>query len=138
MPHQCVHCGTTYDDGSREVLSGCTCGSKFFFYLSQEKLTKIKTHQTKEQLPSLSIQEKQQIEHDVRDIIGLTDHEEAPIVLDFESVKVLKPGKYLIDIHNLFSKERPPIYTLEEGKYIVDLSAVAARAKADMSKKRLV
>jgi len=34
---------------------------------------------------------------------------------------VLKPGKYLLDIQNLFSKERPLVYKLEDGKYIVDL-----------------
>lgn len=121
MPHRCVHCSKTYDDGAREILHGCSCGSKFFFYLTQEKLAKLQQAPV-EPLP-LSIEEKQQIEHDVREIIGVEENQEAPIVLDFESVKILKPGKYMIDLHNLFNKERPLVYTLEEGKYFIDLGA---------------
>lgn len=121
MPHRCVHCSKTYDDGAREILHGCSCGSKFFFYLTSEKLAKLAQAPHTEPVV-LSDEEKQQIEHDVRDIIGVEEHEETPIVLDFESVKILKPGKYVIDLHNLFSKERPLVYTLEEGKYFVDLT----------------
>ena len=70
----------------------------------------------------LTSKEKKQIEEDVREISGITE-DEAPIVMDFESVKVLKPGKYLVNIKNLFSKESPFVYTLEDGKYIIDLGA---------------
>lgn len=121
MPHQCVHCSKTYDDGSREILQGCSCGSKFFFYLTAEKLAKINQAPTAAPAVPLSDAEKVQIEHDVREIIGVEEHEETSVVLDFESVKILKPGKYVIDLHNLFNKERPLVYTLEEGKYFVDL-----------------
>lgn len=121
MPHRCVHCSKTYGDGAREILYGCSCGSKFFFYLTAEKLAKLQ-QQTDMQI-SLSPEEKSQIEHDVREMIGAEDVHDAPIILDFESVKVLKPGKYVLDLHNLFSQERPLVYTIEEGKYFVDLNA---------------
>jgi len=74
----------------------------------------------KEQQEELSMEEKRQIETDIREIVGVTN-EESPIFLDFESVKVLKPGKYLIDLTNLFAKNKPRVYTLEDGKYIIDL-----------------
>lgn len=121
MPNQCIHCGLAYEDGSREVLHGCACGSKFFFYLTAEKLAKIKNQPHAE--IALSQEEKAQIEHEVREMIGSEEEQDAPIVLDFESVKVLKPGKYVIDLHNLFNKEQPLVYTLEEGKYFVDLAS---------------
>jgi len=111
-----------YEDGAAEILNGCSqCRGRFFFYLSQEKLERIQ--QKKEHVPELSEKEKEQIEQDVRDIAGIEDDEDSPVVLDFESVKILKPGKYLLDIGNLFSKERPLIYRLEDGKYIIDLAA---------------
>ena len=120
MPHKCIHCNSIYDDGAREILYGCTCGSKFFFYITQEKLAKIK--ESHDDIP-LTVQEREQVEEDVRDILGIEKSEEgAPIIMDFESIKVLKPGKYVIDIHNLFTKERPLVYTLEDGKYFIDLS----------------
>jgi len=119
MPNQCIHCSEIYPDGSEEILKGCSkCGSRFFFYLSEEKLKKIKESEDEE--IKLTNAEKKQIEEDVREIVGLRD-DDAPIVMDFESVRVLKPGKYLLDIPNLFSKERPLVYKLEDGKYIVDL-----------------
>ena len=77
----------------------------------------------KEEVLNLSPNEKKQMEEDIRDIVGVTDDEQ-PVFLDFESVRVLKPGKYLLDLQKLFSKERPRIYQLEDGKYIVDLSSV--------------
>lgn len=121
MPHQCIHCGRAYPDGSREVLHGCSCGSKFFFYLSQEKLAKMQQEKEPPAI-ALSVEEKNQIEEDVRDIIGVEKTEESPIVLDFESIRVLKPGKYVVDLHNLFTKDKPLVYTLEEGKYVIDLT----------------
>lgn len=120
MPHRCVHCSKSYEDGSREILHGCECGSKFFFYVSSDKLAKIKQA---ENGVILSEEEKSQVEQDVRDMMGLKENDDTPIVLDFESVKVLKPGKYALDLHNLFNKERPLVYTLEEGKYFVDLNS---------------
>ena len=54
---------------------------------------------------------------------GITD-EKAPVILDLESVRVLKEGKFEIDIVNLFKKGRPLVYKLEEGKYIIDLSPI--------------
>ena len=122
MPYRCVHCSATYEDASDEVLNGCRCGSKFFFYLKAEKLREILRQQ--EQAPKLTTEEKEQIEHDVREIVGLEEQPDTPVFLDFESVRVLKPGKYLIDVSRLFAKNAPQIYHLEDGKYIVDLHAL--------------
>lgn len=119
MPYRCVHCSEIYEDGSNEVLEGCAkCKSKFFFYIKQEKLKEVLENR---EIPQLSTGEKKQIEKDVRDIAGITD-EEMPIFLDFESVKVLKPGKYLLDLTKLFAMNKPRVYQLEDGKYIVDLA----------------
>ena len=52
--------------------------------------------------------------------------------MDLESVRVIKPGKFEIDIVNLFSKNRPLIYKLEEGKYVIDLASTL-NSKSDLS-----
>ncbi|MBI5803623.1 hypothetical protein HY450_00090 [Candidatus Pacearchaeota archaeon] len=119
MPYKCVNCSQIYQDGSEEILKGCSsCGRKFFFYIRKEQLEKIKSKEIEEiELNSI---EKKQVEQDVREITGIED-EETPVFLDFESVKILKPGKYLVDIGKLFSYEKPRVYKLEDGKYIIDL-----------------
>ena len=42
MPHQCVRCNTFYEDGSKELLKGCSCGGKLFFFIKKEKLEEMK------------------------------------------------------------------------------------------------
>ena len=115
MPHQCVKCGTFYDDGSKEILNGCSCGGKFFFFIKK------KTLEMKPELIELSEKDKAQIERDVYEIIGDEIDREKPVVLDIESIKILKPGKYELDLVNLFKKRQPLIYKLQDGKYMVDL-----------------
>lgn len=115
MPHQCVRCGKLYEEGSKEILQGCSCGAKLFFFI---KKSKIKS----EEAPFiLTSNEKKQIEQDVYDIIGSDIDKDKPIVLDMESISVLKPGKYELDLINLFKEKQPLIYKLDDGKYVVDL-----------------
>lgn len=117
MPHQCVHCGKIYPSASKELLSGCSCGSHFFYFVREEHLTELK----KETAP-LSKEDKKEIEKDVRDIIGVGPDEIKPVVLDFESIRIKEPGKFEIDLVKLFRK-KPLIYKIEEGKYVIDLAS---------------
>lgn len=127
MPYKCVHCSKLYEDGSEQVLKGCdNCGRKFFFYIRKDQIDKIKLAEESE--IELNLTEKKQIEKDIREISGFED-EEVPVFLDFESVKVIKPGKYAVDLGNLFTVNKPRVYKLEDGKYIIDLSQVIKVAK---------
>jgi len=120
MVYKCVHCSKIYEDGSSQILSGCdNCKSKFFFYVRKEQLERMKSAVDEE--IELDSEEKKQIEKDVREISGFED-EEIPVILDFESVKILKPGKYVLDLGNLFATKKPRVYKLEDGKYVIDLS----------------
>lgn len=118
MPHQCVKCGTFYEDGSNDILTGCSnCGGKLFFYVKKGK-----EELMREKAPvELSNEERAQIEEDVYDIIGNEIDRDKPIVLDVESIKIMKPGKYELDLVNLFKDKEPLVYRLEDGKYMVDL-----------------
>lgn len=115
MPHQCVRCGKFYEDGSDKILKGCECGAKLFFFVKKEKLEEIKNASFQ-----LTKQEKKQIEKDVFDLIGLTEDQDKPVVLDLASIRIVKPGKYELDLVNLF-KNKPLVYKLGDGKYIIDL-----------------
>ncbi len=120
MPHQCVSCGAFYEDGAHEILSGCSvCGGKLFFFVKKDRLEELK--QEKPKLFSLSDDDKKQIEQDVYDILGEEVDRDKPIVLDIESIKILRPGKYELDLVNLFKKKQPLIYKLDDGKYMIDV-----------------
>jgi predicted nucleic acid-binding Zn-ribbon protein len=116
-----VHCGEIYPVGSKELLEGCSgCGSHFFFYIRDEQFQRIK--EGKESLIEMPDEEKKKVEKDIREMAGITDIE-TPVILDIESVRIASPGKFEIDLVNLFKKDRPLIYKVGEGKYIIDLSS---------------
>jgi predicted nucleic acid-binding Zn-ribbon protein len=117
MPHQCVRCGTLYEDGDNALLKGCDCGARLFFFIKKDKLKKIQ-----EATEQLTLKEKEQIEKDVFDLVGSELDKSDPVILDLESIRILKPGKYELDLVHLFKKE-PLIFKVGEGKYMIDLIA---------------
>jgi len=52
--------------------------------------------------------------------------------LDIESVRVTGSGKFEIDLANLFKRNLPLIYKLEEGKYIIDLATTLKQDARDL------
>lgn len=118
MPHQCVKCSRILPEANKELIEGCkSCGGKFFFYIRDDQLEAIKRHPV--EIPE---EEKKIIEKDIREMAGIVEFD-APVILDIESVRALGEGKYEIDVVNLFRKDRPIVYKIEDGKYIIDLSA---------------
>ena len=115
MPHQCVRCNKFYEDGAKEILKGCLCGARLFFYIKKEKL-----EESKKITKNLTKEEKKEVEKDVLDLVDADMAKEKPIVLDLESIKIMKPGKYELDLVRMFKGE-PLIFKLEEGKYIIDI-----------------
>lgn len=113
--------------GSKEILEGCKdCKSRFFFYIKDEQLEQIK----KEPL-NIPKEDQKQVEKDIREMAGITQ-DDIPVILDIESVRVTGSGKFEIDLANLFNKNRPIVYKLEEGKYIIDLATTLERNLKDI------
>ena len=119
MPHQCVHCSKIIPAASKEILEGCgNCGGKFFFYIRDEQAKLIE--ETKQiPLKEFDSIDKKKVEEDVRSILKIED-DEKPVILDLESVRILGPGKFELDLVSLLNR-RPIVFKLEEGKYIIDL-----------------
>ena len=135
MAHQCVHCGSIYPDGATQLLTGCSCGSHFFYFIKKEYYEKLKNkkeevdeivgiqnEEIQKKIKAIDKLDKEKIEQDVREMIGV-EQENIPVILDLESIRVLGPGRFELDVVNLFNKKRPLIYKLEEGKYIIDLAS---------------
>ena len=117
MPHQCVRCNTFYGDGAKELLEGCGCGGRLFFFIKKDKLEDMK--KLSEEV-NLTKKEKVQIESDVFDLVGSEIDKDQPVILDLEAIRILRPGKYELDLVHLFKNE-PLIFKLEDGKYMIDL-----------------
>ena len=130
MPHQCVRCSRIITAGSREILEGCKeCGSHFFFYIRDDQLEKIQG-----QIAEIPEKEKARVEEDIREMVGIAD-EQTPVILDVESIRAMGEGKFELDLAKIFRKDRPLIYKLEEGKYIIDLASTLNGSVKDLIKK---
>lgn len=132
MPHQCVRCNQFYEDGSTEIINGCGCGGKLFFYVKRSKLEKMKNAAPE---IKLSESEKLQLEEDSYELAGEERDESEPVILDFEAVKMEKPGKYEIDLVRLFSEE-PLVYNLGDGKYKIDVAQSFKNASNKKKRKK--
>jgi len=129
MAHKCVRCSRIIPSGSKEILDGCEeCGSHFFFYIRDEQLEELKN-----QVIEIPEKDKGKVEQDIREMVGIVD-EESPVILDIESIRVTGEGKFELDIGKLFRKDRPLIYKLEEGKYIIDLASTLRGNVKDLIK----
>ncbi len=84
----------------------------------------------KEMTAQLTVEDKQQLEHDAMDFVGEEQEPEHPVVLDLESIRMLQPGKFEIDLIDLF-KGKPLVYKLAEGKYVIDIASTFTRKLGD-------
>ena len=125
MPHQCVHCSKIIPVGSKEILEGCSsCGGKFFFYIRDEQVLKMK--ESKETpIPEFDSVDKKKVEEDVRSILKIED-DTKPVILDLENIRVLKPGQFEIDIVSLINRQ-PVVFKLQEGKYLIDIESLGKK-----------
>ncbi|MDP6600594.1 MAG: Zn-ribbon containing protein [Candidatus Woesearchaeota archaeon] len=117
MPHQCVRCNSFYEDGAQELLKGCNCGGRLFFFIKKERLEDMKNIAGD---ANLTKKDKEQIERDIFDLVGSEIDRDQPVILDLEAIRVLRPGKYELDLVHLFKGE-PLIFKVEDGKYMIDL-----------------
>lgn len=125
MPNKCAKCGKIHPDDAEYLLKGCDeCGSKFFFYVRKEVLESVN-----KEIDKLTPKEVAEIEQDIREIIEPEKLEkDETVVLDLEAIRVVKPGKYMIDVANLFT-QKPIVIRAGPGKYELDLSVLLARLK---------
>ncbi len=131
MPNKCIMCGKIHPDFADYLMEGCdNCGSKFFFFIRQEELKK-----AEKDLEKLSKSEIKEIEEDIRDIVESEGVESTDtVILDIEAIRVIRAGKYEIDVSTLFN-QNPIVIRIGPGKYEIDLSTMMEKWKKKHEKK---
>ncbi|MBU0898729.1 MAG: Zn-ribbon domain-containing protein [Nanoarchaeota archaeon] len=127
MPNKCTRCGKVHPDNADYLVTGCDeCGSKFFFFMRQEAIEKYEKEAEK-----LTKQEVKEIENDIREILPEKINKDDTVILDVEAIRIIKPGKYRIDVTNLFS-QKPIVIRVGPGKYELDLSTIMKEREEDL------
>ncbi|MEM4472318.1 MAG: Zn-ribbon domain-containing protein [Archaeoglobaceae archaeon] len=100
MPHRCTACGKLYMDGDLRLLQGCECGNNRFLYVpKEEKVERTEIEEVKKELTRFGI----------------------------ESIKILAPGMYEINLEKLLEREEIIIALEEDGRYIIHLPSLLKR-----------
>jgi predicted nucleic acid-binding Zn-ribbon protein len=101
MQHKCTICGTVYKHGADEILNGCTCGNKLFYFVKDKKNKKTV--------------------NDVGCFYEMEDDDSNEIIVfDLETINIKGPGKYELDLNALLNNNGL-VYRYADGKYSIDL-----------------
>lgn len=106
MPHRCMNCGETYEDGSEELINGCECGSSLFMY-------------EKDTVPE---EEQERVESEIKEMAaaGIEEKDNIKFEFDLDSIRIQEEGVYEINVSRLL-KEIPLVIRRDEGNYYIQL-----------------
>jgi len=106
MAHRCTKCGKLYATGDMRLLQGCECGNNKFLYVPDEPRK----------------QETEQVEEEIRK--ELTE-------MGIETVRILSPGRYEINIEKLLQGEGIVIALQEDGRYVIHLPSLLKKRRSE-------
>ncbi|HQD26713.1 MULTISPECIES: Zn-ribbon domain-containing protein [Methanoculleus] len=124
MPHKCTQCGREFEDGSTKILKGCpSCGGKKFLYIREAE-----RHDDvlKEKTVSEIVRETGR---DVLEVRPDRQRKEIEVFDRIESIRILGPGSYELNIEKLAKSDEFVVGLEKEGKYVVDILSMARKKK---------
>lgn len=146
MPHRCTRCGTIFEDGDSVILSGCpNCGWNKFLYVKKE--VKGSEDQVNPALEEQKLDLDSSLDEVVRSIDEALSSEpedkkqepEAEKKTEedrVESVRILGPGSYELNLDSLLERQELVMAIKEEGSYALHLPSVF-KQKKDKNKTKL-
>lgn len=155
MPHKCTRCGSIFIDGASVILSGCpSCGWNKFLYVKDEELEEPVTEESEIKdehtvIDETSSSEKadeaspdkssEPIIREIDDMLGI--EKKKPSVAEeegerVESVRILGPGSYELNLDSLLDRKEIVMAIKEDGTYALHLGSVFTKDKKDKKKKK--
>jgi predicted nucleic acid-binding Zn-ribbon protein len=110
MYHKCVNCGKLYERAAEEILTGCTCGGKLFYFVKSDSSNSSKKKKNVE-MNTEDMEYFYELEDDVNQEL---------VVFDIEAINIKSSGKYELNLDGLMNNNGL-VYKYGEGKYSVDL-----------------
>ena len=135
MPHKCTKCEHIFEDGAEVILSGCpNCGWNKFLYVQGKNASP--EEEGGEEEPQVSEEDvvaegaetvsQEKLIKEVDEVLGLP--EEKPAAAEegerVESVRILGPGSYELNLDSLLGRKELVVALKEEGTYALHLPSV--------------
>ncbi len=152
MPHKCTRCESIFVDGSSVILSGCpNCGWNKFLYVKDEDVEKqtsesaettgsIEEHAVIDETTSENTTDKSSgdIIREIDDILGVEKKEPSVAEDDerVESVRILGPGSYELNLDSLLDRKELVMAIKEDGAYALHLGSVFKENRDKKKKKK--
>jgi predicted nucleic acid-binding Zn-ribbon protein len=145
MPHRCTRCGTIFEDGDSVILSGCpSCGWNKFLYVKESEGSE---NQGKPALEEQTLDLESSLDEVVRNIDEALASEQEDIKQEpeaernsdeerVESVRILGPGSYELNLDSLLERKELVMAIREEGSYALHLPSVFSQQKEKSKSKK--
>ncbi len=145
MPHRCTRCGTIFEDGDSVILSGCpTCGWNKFLYAKKE--SESSEIQRKPAMGEQKLDLESSLDGVVRSIDEALASEQENKKKEFEtegiveeerveSVRILGPGSYELNLDSLLERKELVMAIREEGSYALHLPSVFKQRRSKQKDK---
>jgi len=132
MPHRCTKCNTVFRDGAAVILNGCPkCGWNKFLYVKNDKTPLSSDKKTESISPaSKFVKEVDEILRN-KNAESSNEPEEEPEEAEdkVESVRILSPGSYELNLESLLERDEIVMALKEDGTYLVHLPSVFQKKK---------
>lgn len=142
MPHKCTRCENLFRDGAAIILNGCPkCGWNKFLYVREESkdadpVVKIPASTSTGQISP----EASNFIKEVDEILGIKEEkpeteesrvepEQKEIGERIESIRILSPGQYELNLESLLERKEIVMALKEDGTYVVNLPSVFKKKK---------
>jgi len=125
MPHKCTQCGREFEDGSTKILKGCpSCGGKKFLYIREaERHDDVLKEKTIDEIVRETGEEVLEVKQDRQ------KKDEIEVFERIESIRILGPGSYELNIEKLAQSDEVVVGLEKEGRYVVDILSMARKKK---------
>ncbi|MDD3621079.1 MAG: Zn-ribbon domain-containing protein [Methanofollis sp.] len=123
MPHKCTRCGREFEDGSTDILKGCpSCGGKKFLYVREEQRhDDVLEEKSVGEIAEETGEEALEVTGDVGE--SASGYERV------ESIRIVGPGTYELNIEKLAQTEDMVVGLGDEGKYMVDILSMGRKPR---------
>ena len=125
MVHICAGCGKVYPDSSEEILKGCSCGGKKFYFERPEARRRA-AH------PSIPAVEPEPVPPPCAEPVTETEADRFDRV---ESIRIIAPGTYELNIEKMARSDERVVGLGTEGSYALDLLSMAGSKKGKKTKR---
>lgn len=126
MAHTCAKCGKVYPDSSAEILRGCSCGGRKFYFERPEA--------RKESMATTLQEQEARAAEEPPAAPGEPAREDR--FSRVESIRILGPGTYELNIEKMAESDDRVVGLGSEGSYAVDLLSMAGTKKDKKTRTR--